>query len=222
MAVAQNSGRPPVTQADLSPPVATRAPVPRVGRGTALRVSGPTAGYMFGTYPRGKVIPIWEAEKSHIPAEELVRRGWLEWTDDLPVGNFEPPKPKSGDGEEAVNASNAMAEELNRLRKDVLQYRADSEILHKRNLAFETQVGNQLVQLGEQAEQIVHWRTLAEGYKTQVEQLTGHAEDLKQANESLTLSIAAHEKRIEELLEVPAPARDTMKGKNKNNPAPPG
>lgn len=145
------------------PPARPQAPAPTVS-GRSLRVKGVSH---FGSYKRGKVIPQWVAEQSGSFAEELVADGTLEWTDELPAGDFRAPPPK-----DAIDPAPAMAEELDRLRRRNVTLEAENKTLFGESAALRSQVEKQITALGQQTADLAHYRRTAEEYRLQVAALT--------------------------------------------------
>jgi hypothetical protein len=136
--------------------------------GRSLRVKGVSH---FGSHKRGKVLPQWVAELSGSTAEELVADGTLEWTDELPTGDFRAPTPKEG-----IDPAPAMTEELDRLRRRVVVLESDQKNLVAQDAALRSQVDKQTRSLGEITSELSHWKRTAEEYRLQVVELTDELE----------------------------------------------
>lgn len=141
--------------------VATEEPVaPVKTSGSALRVTGVSH---FGANKRGTVVPQWVAEQSGSTAEELVAEGILEWTDELPTGDFRAPLAKT-----ESDPAPAMAEELDRLRRRTVTLEADAKNVRAENDEIRARLEKQLRALGQQTADIAHWKAAADEYRQQV------------------------------------------------------
>ncbi len=126
-------------------------------------VRGPS---FFGDNARGTVLPRWVAELSGSMAEELVANGTLEETDAPVVKSFRAPAPKAD-----TDPAPAMAEELDRLRRESIKVAAGSKAVHAENEALKAARDSQIRALGELTEQVTHWRGVAEKHAARVAEL---------------------------------------------------
>jgi septal ring factor EnvC (AmiA/AmiB activator) len=179
----------------------TPVSAPKKRKGTALRVKGHGPGFLFGSEPHGKVLPIHWAERCGRSAEQLVADGDMEWTDDLPVGDFKI-EVRKDDLKSDITA--ALSEENERYRRSNVEISAHNRQLEGENAELKRSKDNQTVQLGEQSEQIAHWRKLAEDRERELEILRASHAERDQTVESLNLKNQELTDRLETLLKVPA------------------
>ena len=196
----------------------TPIPTARKRKGVNLRVLGHGPGFYFGSNPHGKVLPIWVAELSGRSAEQLVAEGDFEWTDEEAVGTWRAPSPKNADDAGPIAAMN---EELDRLRRTGFESTGIAKQLEGENLELKRNKELMVRQLGEQSEQIAHWRELSEGYRVQVETMTSAYEERDRVVTALTEKNKELEERLAAILKVPAPS-DKPKSEKKLEKAPVG
>ena len=202
----------PVAMSDFDEP----APAKYVDRatskkrkGTALRVAGHGPGFVFGCEPHGKVLPIHIAERCGRTAEQLVADGDMQWTDEEPVGEWKTEIPPNMEGSAVLDA---MTEELDRIRRSNFELTGINRQLDGENAELKRTKENQTRQLGEQSEQIGHWRKLAEDRVEQLAKMTAAYEERSTTVESLQGKNEELETRLAALLKVAPPgkkAKDT-------------
>lgn len=144
-----------------------------------LRVLGTGAGFSFGNYRHGTVIPKWVAELSGSTAESLVASGTFEWTHDEPSLDHEFKTPELATDDEADEKTAAMTEELERLRRQNTTLRAENKAVVGQIAELKATNALHVKSLGEQTAEIARLKVLADGYRLKAEQL---AKDMELTN----------------------------------------
>ncbi len=161
----------PSATTEVEIPAVAPAPQPEVAAPTPhlnLRVKGTGSGFYFGSNKHGTVIPKWVAEQSGRTAEELVAAGTLEWTSADVVLDFRAPV-KTAAAPDDISA--AMAEELDRLRRQSVNLKAENKALGAENESLRYTNGLHVKTLGEQTAEISRLKDVVSAQAIRVKEL---------------------------------------------------